>query len=74
MGYRPASLVVTCCPALRPKKESGDSDRSINELLDRGILHKGSWSNTPPCVADSRQDMAVDFIAGEKEATISRGN
>ena len=49
--YRPASLVVTSCTALRPKKESGDSDRSINGLLDRGILHKASWSNTPSQIA-----------------------
>ena len=49
------------CPASRLKKEPRDSDRDINDLLDRGILHKGSGSDTPPCAADGRQDMAAVF-------------
>ena len=69
--HRPASLVVASCPALRPKKESRDSDRDINGLLDRGILHKGSWSETPPsCAADSGQDTAVGFATRGEEVTI----
>ena len=31
------------------------------DLLDRGIVHKGSWSDTPPCVADAGQDVGTVF-------------
>ena len=34
-----------------------------------------SWSNTPPCVAESRRDMAASLpYSWEREATIYRGN
>ena len=46
----PSSLVVVQPPRLR--KGPRDSDRDISGLLDRWNLHKGAWSDTPPCVAD----------------------
>lgn len=47
--HRPVSLVVASCPALRLKKESGDSDRDINGLLDGGDLTQ-RFLETPPIV------------------------
>ena len=61
LGYTPKACKPCSCPALRPKKETGDSNRNIQGLLDRGVLHKGSWSNTPPRVADGGQDVAAVF-------------
>lgn len=55
--------------ASRPKNELEDSDRDISGLLDRGILHvqnKGSWRDTPLCIADSWQDMAATFTTWER--------
>ena len=51
-------------PASKPKKEPGDGDRDNGGLLNRGFYMseaKGSWSDTPPCTADGRQDLAAVF-------------
>jgi len=57
------------CPVARLKKEPGVSDRDINNLLARGpyTYKTRSWGDTPPCTADSRQDMVVVL------ATVGRG-
>ena len=53
------------CPALKPKKEPGYSNRGISGLWDRGIWpytsEARSWSNTPLLTADGRQDVTAIF-------------
>lgn len=57
---------------MRPEKDSGYSDRDIIHLLDRGY-DKNSWSNSPPCVADGRQDIAAVFVTQGRRRLIYRG-
>ena len=45
-------------------KKPGDSDKDINGLMDGGILHEGSWRDTPPCSANSEQEMAAFPVGG----------
>ena len=49
------------CPSSRLKKQPRDCDRDINSLLDKGILHRGSWSDNPLCAADCRQNVVAVF-------------
>ena len=48
------STSLSNCPAMRPKKESGDSDRDVNDLLGRESYKSEakSWRGTPPRMAD----------------------
>ena len=63
VGLDPAGLQALQLPSLETEieEEPGDSDRDINGLIDGGILPKVSWSNTPPCAADSEQEIAAVF-------------
>ena len=58
MGCTPQAYKACTSPASRPKKEPGVSDRDINGLTDGGAYLSGarSWSDTPPCAANSEQD------------------
>ena len=49
------------CPVSRPKKESRDSIRDINGLLDRKsyMLEAKHPRVTPPCMVGGRQDLAA---------------
>ena len=47
-GLHPTGLQVLKLPR--------DSNRDINDLLDKENLHKGSWSNTPLCTAQGEQE------------------
>ena len=48
------------------REESGDSNRDITGLLDRGsqLSESGLWSDTLPWTADSRQNTAAVFATG----------
>ena len=63
LGCTLKALKPCACPASRPKKKPWVSDRDISGLVD-GSAYKWSWSRTPPCAADSRQDMQADFAPG----------
>ena len=44
------------------------------DWLDRGILHEGSWSDTPPCVADAGQDVGtVSATQGRRRLALIEG-
>ena len=66
MGCTPQAYKVCACPALKLKKEPRVSNRDINGVMDGGpyTAEARSWSDTPPCAADSRQDMVAVFTAG----------
>ena len=65
-------------PALRPKKESGVSDRDINDLMDGESFMSEArpWSNTSQCAADIGQDRKwpQSLLLGEKQVPSYRGN
>ena len=56
------------CPTSRPKSKSRVSNRDFNSLMNGGtyMSEARSWSSTPPCVADSRQDMAAVFTPSRR--------
>ena len=58
----------TTWPALRPNKEPRVSDRDVNGLMDREILHV--WSKVleqpPTAAADVRQGMVAVFASAER--------
>ena len=58
---RPAS------PISRLKKKSRVSNRDVSGLMDAGsyMCEARSWSDTPPCVVDSRRDVATVSATGE---------
>ena len=60
-GLHPTGLQACGCSTSRRKKEPRDSDRDISGLLDRGIVHESSWSDTAACVEDSGQGTAAAF-------------
>ena len=66
LGCTPQAGKFCSCPASRPKKEPGGSDRDISGLSDRGSYTKGPGT-TP-------QDMAAALATRGKEATIYRGD
>ena len=39
LGCNPQAYKASACPASRPKKEPRVSNRDINGLMDKGILH-----------------------------------
>ena len=53
-------------------EKPGDSDKDIDGLMDGGILHEGSWGDTPPCLVNSEQKMAAFPVGGG--GTIYREN
>ena len=71
------STNLSNCPAMRPKKESGDSDRDVNDLLGRESYKSEakSWRGTPPRMADGgRAAHNKLHYSAKKEATFYRGN
>ena len=62
VGLHPAGPTKPCaCPASRPKKEPGVSNRDANALM-KGRVYMSearSWSDASPRVAGSTQDMLV---------------
>ena len=61
------------CSTSRLKKEPGVSNRDINGLKDGGVYTSGarSWSDTPPCVEHSREDMAVSAPKGKERSPVT---
>ena len=59
MGCTPKAYKACACPTSRSKKGPRVGNRDINGLMDGGAYtsEAKSWSNTPSCAADSRQDM-----------------
>ena len=66
LGCTPQTYEACACPASRPKKEPGVSNRDISGLTDSGTLTclKRDPGATPHRVPDSRQDMAAGFAWG----------
>ena len=70
-----ASIVLGCipdiykactCPSLRPNKEPAVCNRNMDGLMERGSDKSEArfWSDSPLCVADSWQVLAVVFAPG----------
>lgn len=61
VGCIPQTSKTCTYPASSPKREPGVSNRDIGGLTHGGSYtsESRSWSNTPPCVSDSGQDMAA---------------
>ena len=77
LGCTPQTCKPCSCPALRPKKEPGDSDRDINGLLDRASYRSAAKhpAATPHCVRQTEgKTWQQSSLLGEKEATIYRWN
>ena len=72
---RPASTVPVQPHNWRKSSESG-SIRDINGLTVGGsyMSKTRSWSNTPPCAADGRQDMVMVFAMGVGDRGVYRRN
>ena len=66
LGCTPQAYKACTCWALRWKKEPRVSDGDISGLIGGGAYTSKarSWSDTPLCVADSRQDMVAIFAPG----------
>lgn len=60
-GLHPTGLQACGCSTSKRKEEPRDSDQDISGLLDRGIVHESSWSDTAACVQDSGQGTAAAF-------------
>ena len=61
LGCTPQAYKPCTCPASRLKKKPRVSNRDINSLMDWGAYtsEARSWSDTPLCVAEGRQDLAA---------------
>lgn len=78
LGCTPQARKPCSCPTSRLKKELRDSDPDINGFIgwESHPSEARSWSDTRPCVAESKQDTAAIFAtagAGE-EPTLYRGS
>ena len=67
-GCPPQAYKTCACPAARLKKEPGVSNRDISGLMDGGayMSEARSWSDTPPCAADGRQDTVSVFSPSQR--------
>ena len=61
LGCTPQTYKACTCLASRLKKEAGVSYRDISDLMGWGayMSEARSWSNTPLCAAEGKQDMAA---------------
>lgn len=68
VGCIPQTSKACTCPASRPKREPGVSNRDISGLMHGGSYtsESRSWSNMPPCVSDSGQDVVAVLVPGGK--------
>lgn len=72
LGCTTQVYVAYTYPASRPKKELGVSNREISGLMDGEAYTYGarSWSDTPACAAEGRQDLAIFSSGGKGEILI----